>query len=260
MTSPGSSPHRPDTVLAVCGCESLLLLALARRDGEAASVAASLALDTGGRSTPVLLPAVESLLRLAGMKGADLEGIACARGPGSFTGIRVCLAASAGLARGWGLPLAGLDYLPLLAASAPPFTDGVLAVITHARRGQVNLQFFAPGGRPLDAPRMAGADEAAGQLAALPGPVRVLGSGLRRNPDSFGHLAEPLPLPARYDHPAPHALAKAALEADYARDLPEPLYLRPSDAEENLERIAAQRGLATDEARRRLRRAENGSS
>ncbi len=47
-----------------------------------------------------------------------LKGIACVRGPGSFTGLRLVLSSVLGLHKAWGTPLAGIDYLPLLAQGA----------------------------------------------------------------------------------------------------------------------------------------------
>ena len=55
--------------------------------------------------------------------------------------------------------------------------------------------------------------------------------------------------------PDPEVLVAAAAAAAYGFSPVEPLYLRPSDAEENLTAIAAGRGLSPDTARERLRRA-----
>ncbi|MBI3196298.1 MAG: tRNA (adenosine(37)-N6)-threonylcarbamoyltransferase complex dimerization subunit type 1 TsaB [Rhodospirillales bacterium] len=61
-----------------------------------------------------LLPAVASVLRDAGVGRRDLSLIAATIGPGSFTGVRVGLAAARGLAVGLGVPLAGLSTTSVL--------------------------------------------------------------------------------------------------------------------------------------------------
>ena len=63
-----------------------------------------------------LVPMIGEVLAEAGQKGADLILVDC--GPGSFTGIRVGLAAARGLALAWGVPVSGFSALALLAVAA----------------------------------------------------------------------------------------------------------------------------------------------
>jgi tRNA threonylcarbamoyl adenosine modification protein YeaZ len=65
-------------------------------------------------------------------------------GPGSFTGLRVGLAAAHGLAIGWRVPLSGYSSLALIAAGAK---EGEIAVALHAGHGQLFIQSY--GGHPL---------------------------------------------------------------------------------------------------------------
>jgi tRNA threonylcarbamoyl adenosine modification protein YeaZ len=71
-------------------------------------------------------------------------------GPGSFTGLRVGIAAARGLALGWGAEVAGYSSLALIAARG--FADrptDELAVVIEGGHGEVFMQSFAPGPAPL---------------------------------------------------------------------------------------------------------------
>jgi tRNA threonylcarbamoyl adenosine modification protein YeaZ len=216
--------------------------------------------DGVGRSAEVLAPLVAEVLAAAGVAPAALGGIACVRGPGSFTGIRVALATALGLSLGSGVPMAGLELLPLLAATAAAKATGAVVAITHARAGSVYLQAFLADGEtmpmgPTVALPLAEAASRAAEAAAV-GPLWLVGEGASRHRDLF-LAAAPMAtiLGPEYDSPSPAALLAAAATAAYGATPIQPLYLRPSDAEENLDTIAASRGLSHDSAMARIRRA-----
>ncbi|SDB28807.1 tRNA threonylcarbamoyl adenosine modification protein YeaZ [Desulfonatronum thiosulfatophilum] len=216
-----------------------------------------------------LVPALEHALSMLELRMRDVSGIACVRGPGNFTGLRLCLATTYGLAMGAGLPMAGLDYMPALAAGPGPMLHGRLAVLTHARSNQVNCQLFrVPDMTPLSQPETLALDDpssleplldSAADTAA--GPLHVLGSGVRRN---LAALQALLPqarfLDSSWDNPRPEVLIRQTLAVRFSFDPVEPLYLRPCDAEENLEVFAAKRGISPLEARDRLRVAMEGET
>jgi len=82
-----------------------------------------------------LLTRVDALVRHAGWSPTDLSAVAAARGPGSFTGIRLGLALGIGIASGLGLPLFAMESLRILAAQAPD--DGPAGALRDAGRGEV---------------------------------------------------------------------------------------------------------------------------
>ena len=204
-----------------------------------------------------LAPALEQALDLLGLRISDLSGIACVRGPGNFTGLRLCLATTYGLALGGGVPMAGLDYLPLLAAGPASLLQGRLAVLTHARSGLVHAQVFeVPTCNALSTPRILNVKDPADlrSLADLDGALFLLGSGVRRNLEQLrAGLSRARILDAAWDHPQSHVLIHAAQNAAFAHAPIVPFYLRACDAEENLEVFAAKRGFTSREAREQLR-------
>ena len=84
-----------------------------------------------GRSRALtILQDVDALLRRGGVRAAQLEGLSVGTGPGSFTGLRMGLAAARALAFALGVPVAGVSSLAALAAGA----DGARPVIDARRR------------------------------------------------------------------------------------------------------------------------------
>jgi tRNA threonylcarbamoyladenosine biosynthesis protein TsaB len=93
---------------------STQLAGLALYDGE---VRAELTWVAGRRHSAELFPEMERLLKLTGLEVGALRAIAAARGPGSFTGVRVGLAAAQGLSLALDVPAYGVCTLDALAAS-----------------------------------------------------------------------------------------------------------------------------------------------
>ncbi len=260
MTSPACS-NSPELILAVCGCEERLQFALGRPGGASPVLLAAQQWSVPSQGLRVLVPALEHALGVLGLSSGDLTRVTAARGPGSFTGIRLVLAALAGIAAGGGAEAVGFAYLPLLARAVAEVASGQVLVLTHARTRLAHVQAFEISVPAKDFAQVQALtpaqsltfDQAASLARSLSGPLFLVGSALRRAPEFFADLAVARPqtvlLPPTWDHPRPELLLAAGLEADEPLT---PFYLRPSDAEENLTALAALRGLDAEEARQRL--------
>lgn len=105
-------------------------------------------LHTGLTHSQTLLPMAADLLEQCGLKPQDLDLIAVAAGPGSFTGLRIGVAAAKGLAWAAELPCAGCSTLEAMAWSLAGFHGEVCAAM-DARRHQVyNARFQVNGTAP----------------------------------------------------------------------------------------------------------------
>lgn len=178
-----------------------------------------------------LLPAIEAVLGQAGVGRHELSLIAVTVGPGSFTGVRVGLAAARGLAVGLGVPLAGLATTRVLLAQAMPRGRTVVAAI-DSRLGD---WFCAIGegrgeGAGEPSPFVAAASELALRLGSRP--CLVIGSGAQTLVPQL--VAAGIDAVAEEALPDPVVIARLAADAGAetwrarnAREgLPRPLYLR----------------------------------
>jgi tRNA threonylcarbamoyladenosine biosynthesis protein TsaB len=183
-----------------------------------------------------LMPAIDRVLTDAGLRARDLEGLAVAVGPGSFTGLRIGISTVKGLALALDLPVAAVPTLDALAAGLP-FARHPVCPVLDARKGEVYACLYRWDGQGMrrDWEYLALAPaELAGRLHE---PVILLGDGAAAIVSPHARLAPPhrrLPSPATVG-----VLGHARLVAGQAAATSEvvPLYLRPSEAE--LKRRAA---------------------
>ncbi len=205
-----------------------------------------------GRAMPLLAPSIRRGLSHLGLSPEDLSGIAYVRGPGSFTGLRMSIAHLLGLAQATSAPVAGLDYLPVLAAGVCPLLHAPLWCVIHSRRNQVYAQkFVPPDGTPVNKAGVLSPGYLRQELGKN-GKCFLLGSGVARNPELVPAKQDVNILPPCFNNPCADVLLHYAENSSYSHNFDPPLYLRPSDAEENLDSIARKRGVDTDLARRQI--------
>lgn len=99
---------------------------------------------TSRRHTVELIPAIQSALAETGLETADLKSIAVALGPGSFTSLRIGLAAAKGLALALRIPLIGIPSLDVTAAGQALTNKPMIAVL-KAGRGRLAARRYHPG-------------------------------------------------------------------------------------------------------------------
>jgi tRNA threonylcarbamoyladenosine biosynthesis protein TsaB len=156
-----------DTALEACSAAVL--------DTAAGAVAARECLPMQRGHAEALMPLIARVMGRAGCTFEDLDRIAVTTGPGSFTGLRVGIAAARGISLATGKPAVGITTL---AAYAAPFiaADDSLPVVAaiDARHEHVYLQVFGPSGRTLVSPRILPLREAL--RVAATGSPRLVGT------------------------------------------------------------------------------------
>jgi tRNA threonylcarbamoyladenosine biosynthesis protein TsaB len=99
--------------------------------------------DLGVNHSQVLLPALESLLLIAGMMIGQIDLFACTLGPGSFTGLRIGISTIKGFALATEKPVVGVSTLEALARGAATVST-LICPMLDARRGQVYAALYRP--------------------------------------------------------------------------------------------------------------------
>lgn len=192
-----------------------------------------------------LLPMAEALLKNTEHEMKDLGLIAVAHGPGSFTGLRIGMAAAKGLAWALEIPTVGVSTLEAMAYGGPDMEGAMLCCVMDARRQQVyNALFAIKDGKPcrLCPDRAISIAELQKELIDSEKSWILLGDGAQlcyntMEKDKVAlHLA---PEGLRFQCARGVGLAALEKEPHSADDLL-PVYLRLSQAErERQERMAA---------------------
>jgi tRNA threonylcarbamoyladenosine biosynthesis protein TsaB len=195
-----------------------------------AHVVGEYALDVSATHSERLMGAIDRLLTDAGWTPRDLEGLAVAVGPGSFTGLRIGLSTVKGLALALGIPIAAVPTLDALAAGLP-YAGLPVCPVLDARKREVYASLYRWDGSAMRrewdylaiAPR-----ELSERLRE---PVIVLGDGADQIDSPH---ARPVRPPRRGPSPASVGALGHARLAQGDTVVPAelvPIYLRPSEAE-----------------------------
>jgi tRNA threonylcarbamoyl adenosine modification protein YeaZ len=213
-----------DTSMGACSA------AVLRAHGATSSLHARQEVMARGHAE-ALMPMVAEVLAEAGIAARELDLIAATEGPGSFTGVRIAIAAARGLALATGAKLYGTDSLTVMAKTALGSglsPNGPFAVAVDARRGMIYLGLYQETGARREGPLLISPDDAVSLLSR--DLKRAVGSGalfLAEASAAHGRRIEPA-LPEL--QPSAASLAKIALEARETVPTLRPLYLRPPDA------------------------------
>jgi tRNA threonylcarbamoyladenosine biosynthesis protein TsaB len=203
---------------------------------------AELVADITGRHVERGVEMMEEVLKSAGTKIADLDGVAVSVGPGSFTGLRVGLAIAKGMCLASGTAIVGVPTLDCIAESLSCW-EGLVVPVRDARRGEIYFGTFSAEGckdTRLGDYLALPPDGVIGAINDLPAGRRVLlaGDALERYGDiirsGLGPEAVFAPRMLWAARPSVVALLGASsLKRGPAGDLDsiEPMYVRPSEAE-----------------------------
>jgi tRNA threonylcarbamoyladenosine biosynthesis protein TsaB len=220
----------------VCGPLRVLAIDTALEACSAAVLDTERMDDTISRSLPMmrghaeaLMPLVAAVMSAADIEFTEVDRIAVTVGPGSFTGLRVGVAAARGIALATGRPAVGLTTLAALAA---PFFEAdesrALLTVVDARHNQVYMQLFGPGGRSLIAPRLASLREAI--RAAMASPTRIVGNAAKLIEDAWPDNERRPPLVSVVRAPDVAWIARLGAAAKDLTTPVRPLYLREAGA------------------------------
>ena len=202
--------------------------------------------NTGLTHSQTLMVMAEDLLKQCGKKVSDVTAVAVAEGPGSFTGVRIGVAAAKGFAWGGELPCYGVSTLEAMAETLGIY-QGYVCPCMDARRNQVyNALFYVNRGtiERVKEDRAIALSELKEELKALPEPVFLVGDGSSLTYRTLSEEISDLVLPPehrmhqRASGVAIVAARKIAAGEDGDGNALTPNYLRLSQAErERLEKM-----------------------
>lgn len=187
----------------------------------------------------ILMDMIEDLLSKLHIDISEIDGFVVSKGPGSFTGLRIGMAAVKGLAFGCNKPLVSISTLDSLAFNMA-FSEGIICPIMDALRNNVYTGLYNFNGEVLNKITdniVVSIDELAAMLSSEGKAVYFVGDGIYKFKDFFKEK-----LSNCYFAPTHLNIAKAAslgelglklLEAGVSEDLNTctPIYLRKSQAE-----------------------------
>ena len=210
-----------DTALAACAA------AVFDSDRGAMLAQESLAMQRG--HAEALIPLIGRVMERAGLSFTELDRLAVTLGPGSFTGLRVGIAAARAIALAARKPAVGVSTLSAYAAPHIASFNGPVVSAIDARHDHVYVQIVGVDGRALVAPRFAPLHEAA-QRAAASGSPLVAGNAAHLLTAAWP-AQEPAPRAIdQRDSPDIASVALLGAAAEETDAHLKPFYLRAPDA------------------------------
>lgn len=196
-------------------------------------------LNNGITHSCTLLCMADDILKNSCLQPEEIDAVAVSAGPGSFTGIRIGMAAAKGIAWGREIPCYGVSTPEAMAFSAS-FREGIVCACMDARRDQVyNALFRCADGLPvrLCEDRAISVEELKKELISLSEPVFLVGDGAELVWRALNGTVPRLTLaPEPVRHQRASGVAAIAYRSYLSGDRPSaalltPNYIRPSQAE-----------------------------
>lgn len=207
--------------------------------------------NNGKTHSATLMPMAQQVLMDCSLTAAELDAVAVAKGPGSFTGVRIGVAAAKGLAWGAEKPVCGVSTLEAMATQLS-MQAGIICPVMDARRGQVYNALFQSDGKTLTrltSDRAISLEELKKDLEKAEKTIFLVGDGTKL---CYNTLSEALPHltlpPAHLEMQRASGVAMAAERLAQQGGLQAPgelvpSYLRLSQAErERLEKLKQSKG------------------
>jgi tRNA threonylcarbamoyl adenosine modification protein YeaZ len=222
-----------DTSMGACSA------AVLRSDGAKPKLFARQKLMERGHAE-ALMPMVAETMAEAALPFARLYLIAATTGPGSFTGVRIAIAAARGLALVTKAKLFGTDSLTVMALVAAEGVGGKpFAVAVDARRGMIYFALYDGARRRREGPFLLCPEDAARDLPA--DCDLAVGSGAGLLADVAARMGRPIDVRLPALQPSAEALAMIAFESGETSPTLRPLYLRAPDAKPQMPSLAVPR-------------------
>lgn len=198
------------------------------------SVLAQTTVYTTLTHSQVILPICKEVLKNAGMELSEIDGIAAAMGPGSYTGLRIGIAAVKAMCFALNKPCIGISTLESLANNVS-LHRGIICAVMAARLDLVYCAVFRSDGKKIERITEDGImslDELKAQLEAMDGDIAVVGDAAEKLEGERFITAHP-----HLKLQLASSLCAAAFEKElYAPDKLEAAYLQITKAEKDLQK------------------------
>ncbi|MDB5570866.1 MAG: tRNA threonylcarbamoyl adenosine modification protein YeaZ [Hyphomicrobiales bacterium] len=174
-----------------------------------------------------LAPLLDRVLARSGCSFDQISKVAVSVGPGSFTGVRVGVAAARALGLAWERPVVGVSTLAAFAAPLVGQAGGVIAAAVDARHGRVFCQLFHADGRQLTSPQLLGLREVTRLIGS--GPAQLAGNAASLLAIECWSMGIAVEIAGDAISPDIKAIARLGALSDARNAPPKPLYLKEPD-------------------------------